>query len=152
MQFTPKTEEQIMEDNLFPKGEYAFSIANAEDAISQKGNPMIKMTLNVLNDQGRSQIIYDYLMEAIPHKLRHCAIACGLEDEYNSGSLEPYQLQGKEGILKLIIQEDKTGRYPPKNSVVDYVFETGVTPAQEAHSKAKGNAYVEDPVDDEIPF
>ena len=41
MRFTPKTEEQIHEENLFPEGEYDFQCIEANDAVSKSGNEMI---------------------------------------------------------------------------------------------------------------
>jgi len=152
MQFTPKTEKEIIEANLWPEGEYSFQIARAIDSVSKNGNEMIKLTLNVYNNEGRSQIIYDYLMEVMEFKLRHCAEACGLIKKYETGKLDAIDFEGKTGTVKIAIQKDKSGQYPDKNAVKDYVVESKLTTAQEKHTKDKGNAYVSDDLDDEIPF
>lgn len=158
MQFTPKTEKEIIEANLWPASEYGFTIAKAEDTVSKGGNPMIKLTMNIVNNEARSMIIFDYLLEAIEYKLRHCAEACGLLGKYETGHLNAIDFEGKEGTLKLVIQKGND-QYPnDKNSVADYIVDSGIklTPAQddnaEAHARAEGNAYVADTLDDDIPY
>ena len=50
---------------------------------------------------------------------------CGLGDSYDSGDLDAGMFVGKTGTLELIIQKDKSGKYPDKNSVQDYLFQDG---------------------------
>lgn len=142
MKFQPKTEKEIAEMNLWPAGVYSFQIATAADEVSKSGNEMIKLGLNVYNQEGHSRIIYDYLLEAVPHKLRHLCEACGLLDKYEQGMLYAQDLVDKTGDLKLAIQKDKSGQYADKNSVSDYVV-----------GKSGGNAPAIHPsLDDSIPF
>lgn len=166
MKFLPKTEEQLQEElnstrqPLLPEGRYSFKVSKAEDTVSKKGNPMIKLTLNVTDDNNRSYIIRDYLMEQISYKLKHCADACGLAEKYRSGELVGSDFKGKEGLLFLRIEEDKTGQYPDKNAVKDYIVErrgfvqnhTDLPVAEQKHATDKGNAFVSDSLDDNIPF
>lgn len=131
MQFKPKSEKEISEENLLPNGEYDFEVTAALDAKSASGNEMIKLQLNVFDDNGNLRIIFDYLLESMAFKLRHAADACGVIDKYESGSLVADDFMGKTGRLKLAIQKDKTGDYPDKNTVRDYIKREaeGVIPA-----------------------
>lgn len=157
MRFQPKTEKEIQEANLWPAGIYDFEIlpdtkigANSYstcDRVSKSGNDMIQLVVKVVNDEGRDRVVIDYLMEQIEYKLRHAAVACGLEDEYESGQLHADQFIGKTGKLKLKIEKDKNGQYADKNAVADYVHDAE-KPVYSAHSAAKANGFVED----DLPF
>lgn len=147
MDFQPKTEKQILEEGLFPIGEYSFEILEAVEAVSKRGNQMIKLTLNVQNDQGGGITIFDYLMAAMPLKLRRCAEACNLLHKYDEGHLDAFDLQGKTGLLKLSVEQDKTGQYPDKNIVNEYLVKDA---AQTKESQAP--SYDAKKLDDDIPF
>lgn len=154
MRFTPKTEKEIQEENLWPTGEYAFEILEAENAVSKSGNDMIKLKVAIYNDDGNRRVAIDYLMEAISYKLRHACEACGLLEKYETGFLEAGDFIGKTGFLRLGVQKDKNGQYPDKNAVNDYL-KPGDEKALSHHNTAKGNGYqpqVSDPLGDEIPF
>lgn len=138
MHFKPKTEKELLEMNLWTAGVYNFQIATATDEVSKSGNEMIKLGLNVFNSEGTScKVVYDYLLEAIPHKIRHLCEACGLLEKYEMGMLFAQDLIDKTGHLELIIQKDKSGKYADKNAVKDYVVQKVAEPAF---------------IDDEIPF
>jgi hypothetical protein len=147
MQFEPKTDKEIQEMNLFEPGEYDFQVLEAHDAFSAKGNEMIKLKLLFTNDEGRQQIIFDYLMAAIPHKLKHACDCIGHADKYASGSILAEDFINKSGCAKIFIQKDRTGQYPDKNAVADYIVD-----------KVKGQAkqapisHSSDVLDDDIPF
>jgi len=142
MRFQPKTEKEISEANLWPAGKYAFKILEAEESEDKNGNPMIKLNVQVFKETGASQRIFDYVSGAwMEYKLRHLAEACGLIDEYERGEIEAYQLVGKTGLAKVNISKDKTGQYPDKNGIADYVSDV-----VEAASDAPGGG------DDNIPF
>ena len=144
MQFKPKTEKEIQEMNLWPAGTYSFQIATATDEVSKtSGNEMIKLALNVYNAEGQCKIVYDYLLEVIPRKLKHLCDTVGLADKYEMGMLMANDLVDKTGELELVIQKDKTGQYADKNSVGDYVGGS-----QKQSTKTSTGAAL----DDEIPF
>lgn len=122
MNFKPCSEQEIVEMKLWPKGEYQFEILNALEKASKKsGKPMIELKLKLSNGDGQSKTIKDYLMQQMPGKLRHAAIVCGLLDKYLNGSVADVDFVGRTGRLKLGVEKDKVGQYPPKNTVLDYV-------------------------------
>jgi hypothetical protein len=123
LSFQPRTEEELAKANLLPDGEYDFEILSAEHATSKKtGASMIKLKLGVFATDGRQAHVFDYLVPAMEHKLRHFCDSTGLLPQYQSGSLTPDDCQGRSGKCKLVIREDKTNTYPPKNEVKDYVL------------------------------
>jgi hypothetical protein len=127
MNFQPKTEQEIIESKLWPKGDYDFEITDGFDNTSKtSGKPMIELKLKLSNGKGQGRTITDYLLAETPEKLRHAADACGLLDRYNTGSLSGNEFRGKRGRLKLGIEKDKKRQYPDKNVVLDYVCVSAV--------------------------
>lgn len=150
MKFTPKTEEEIQKESSkfgpWPNGVYDFEVFEAEDKTSKNGNDMLVLTLHIFNPDGHRRTVYDYLLENIPHKLKHAAEACGLHRQYTSGSLDKDDFYGKTGRLKLGIQPERDG-YPAKNVVRDYL---PAKPVNGAAVSAPVSRKVD--LDDEIPF
>lgn len=128
MQFAPKSESDIARENLLEPGEYDFEVLTAEDKISKSGNEMIALKLAVFHE-GRSKHVFDYLLEAFAHKLRHFCHGTGMGDLYDAGTVTAQDCVGRAGRVKLRISEDKTGQYQPKNEVVDYVVAESAAPA-----------------------
>jgi hypothetical protein len=119
MKFTPKTDEQLSSENLLPEGIYPFEVAEASNQTSKAGNPMIKLKLLVYHEDS-PRVIFDYIMEKMPFKLKHfCKVTDQLQ-RYNAGTLEAHDCAGKTGSVKIAIEE-ATG-YPSKNVVQDYVL------------------------------
>lgn len=121
MKFAPKTDKEIAEMNLWQPGEYGFEIVEATSKTSKAGNEMIELEIRVFNDEGSSRTVTDYLMEKLAYKLKHAAVACGLQDKYEQGFLDDVDFVGKTGKLKLKVTKDKNGQYPDKNDVADYI-------------------------------
>ena len=122
LSFTPKTEEQIAEENLVPDGEYPFEVIKAEEAISKKtGDPMIKLKLCIFTDDGPAgeRHVYDYLIQTMDFKLRHFCACTGLLERYETGTLEAEDCNGRTGHC--IVKTEKQAGYKPKNAVKDYV-------------------------------
>lgn len=144
MKFTPKTEEEVG-FKLLDAGIYDFDVMTALDKVSQAGNDMIELKLAVYGPDGNARHIFDYLMEKIEYKLRHAADACGLLDKYETGEFGAEDFIGKAGKLKLGIQKDKTGQYPDKNTVQDYIKRDNLAEPAPTRKTAPD-------LDDEIPF
>jgi len=113
----PKTEEELDMERLLPKGTYDFEVVKAEEKQSKKGNDMIKANLKVFHGDG-FQFVTDFLMEAMPHKLRHFAETIGLLEAYDSGTLDANDLVGRSGKVRIDIEP--AGEYPAKNIAKDY--------------------------------
>lgn len=151
MKFTPKTEKEIAEENLWQPGEYSFEVLEAADKTSKSGNEMIELKLKVYADDGGYIFLNDYLLESMAYKLRHAADACGILEQYNAGSLVAADFAGKAGRVKLVIQKSKDPQYSDKNAVKDYVKSSAET---KASAPVNGVAQ-ETPgkfIDETIPF
>lgn len=141
MKFKPKTEKELAEANLWPNGPYAFEILEAEEKTDKNDNPMFALKVKIFKDSGASQNLFDYVSPTwMEFKLRHLAEACNLLAEYEQGEMEAYQLIGKTGQCKVNVSKDKTGQYPDKNGIADYLVDSGPSDAVKAH------------MDDSIPF
>lgn len=121
MQFQPKSEKQIAEEKLLPAGVYPFEVLAAESKKSKAGNDMIELKLRLFRPDGSEWNARDWLMEKIPHKLFHFCSFTGLSTKYHEGALLSTDCIGKSGYAKIVIKEDKEGKFPPSNSVADYV-------------------------------
>ena len=108
--------------NYWPKGEYDFEILDAWEKKSAGGKEMIELKVQVSDGDGETRTLRDFLLSKRAEKLRHCAAVCGLIDKYVTGLLSNDDFVGKRGRLKLGVEKDKSGKYPAKNVVVDYLI------------------------------
>lgn len=141
MQFTPKSEKQLKEEMLIPKGDYPFTVDDAEETTSkEKGNPMFAVKLKVELPDGKTRIVRDWLMvgtASMEYKLRHFCAATGLLDKWNAGKIEASDMYRAQGIVS-IIQKDDGGDFGLQNKVKDYVVpEDGAEGADLATNTAK---------------
>lgn len=131
MNFQPKTEQEIAESKLLPKGDYDFEITDALEKPSKaSGKTMIELKLRVSNGKGSARTIFDYLLAETPEKLRNAADAVGILDRYNTGSLSNSDFKGKRGRLKLGIEKDRKHQWPDKNVVIGYIAASGLAIGQ----------------------
>lgn len=151
MRVAPKTAQEIAEAGLWPAGIYDFEIIEAEDTTSKtSGNDMIKLKVKIFNESGQSQNLFDYLLDAVAYKLRHAAEAFGLLDEYEAGGFDAIDCIGKTGQCKVKIDKDKSGAYPDKNGIADYIVTPSVVGMVKAEKKARVAGGGD--LDDSIPF
>lgn len=124
MQFQPKTEKEIQEMMLWPRGEYDFEVIKSERAISgpnskTPGTHFIKLTLRLFNETGGSRIQNAILHPAMEAQLRHFCEETGIIAKYEAGTLEAHDCEGLSGKLQLK-QKDAEGNFPAKNEVQDF--------------------------------
>ena len=155
MRFSPQSEAEVQKSAAkfgpWPNGVYDFEIAEAADDTSSKGNDMISLKLHIYHSDGDRRTVFDYLLDSIPHKLRHAAYACGLEKAYEAGNLIGADFYGKTGRAKIGIQPEKDG-YQAKNVVRDYIVEKSsatTAPGTSARREPASAGVIDD---DSIPF
>lgn len=122
--FTPKSDEEIMAQNLLQPGIGQYEVMSAILKMSKSGNPMIEMKIKVWDAAGSERIIYDYLinMPSMEFKIKHFCESCGLDEKYKDGRFTDMDCVQKSGRLRIGIQKDKSGNnYPDRNCVVDYI-------------------------------
>lgn len=152
MRFQPKSEEECAAAGLLPKGTYLFEVAEASETIAKSsGNDMIALRLECHGDDDQKRSVFDYLVasDGSAPKIRQFAVSVGMLDQYERGELKAEDMIGRTGTAKIYIKQDKSGQYPDKNAVGEYV-----------KPQAKGNGSAapmtkpatKDLVDDEIPF
>lgn len=123
MQVTPKKEEELKKpfDLLPDNSEYDFEVLNAIDKVSKSGNDMIEINIGIYTSDKIGPRIFDYLLDAMEAKLRHFCDTTGLLREYENGTLNAEMCRGRAGKCRIGIKKDKTGQYPDKNVIKDYV-------------------------------
>lgn len=122
MEFKPCSEQEIARMKLWDRGEYPFEVIEGSDKTSKKsGKPMIELKLKLSNGKGAAKVVTDYLMPQMPEKLRNACRSTGMLDKYDTGNVSGRDFLGRKGRLKLGIEKDKNGQYPPKNVVKDYL-------------------------------
>lgn len=121
MQFTPRTEQEIIASKLFQRGTYDFEVLFAWEKISKRSsNPMVELRLRITDGKGQTKTVSDYLVATNAEKLRHAALALGLLHKYEEGTLTESDFWGLRGRLKLNIEKGSNG-HPDRNVVTDYV-------------------------------
>ena len=145
LQFTPRTEKEIAESGLMPKGTYPFEVIDAKEDVSKKGNAMIVATLRIFTPDGKTRQLNAYLMAAMEAQLFHFCTYCGLAAEYVSCTLTADKCIGKTGYVDIVIKEDKTGQYPPQNQIKDYARPPALKPGAAPHPAASDSG-------EDVPF
>lgn len=148
MKFEYKIDKK--ESHLLKEGEYDFEVIKSENATSRAGNEMIKLSLLVNDNNGKSYYVYDYLLSSLFFKLKHFCESVGLNKKLETGELDSidcYRRNGKAkiGIKKGDKKEDGTF-YNDKNYVVDYLKPK---PNSEIKIPQKPQVSFED---DQLPF
>jgi hypothetical protein len=148
MKFDPMPKDEMLQLGLLPKGTYPFVIKAASEKNSKSGDPQIEVLLTVYDVRGREHLLYDYLTPKFESKLRHFCYAIGLGQMSEEGHFDTSIINGKGGHCKVYIREDKTGQYPPKNSIGDYIIDHDEGTSNRKDSHASDNNFINDP----IPF
>jgi hypothetical protein len=150
MKFTPRSEADLQRDNLCPPGIYPFSVMAAKDETSRTGKQMISLKLNVHGDEGRSYHVYDYISpDFMPFKLRHFAVAVGLEKQYESGGMDAHHCLERQGWCDVAVKEDR--EYGPKNVIKDYTKGKNLDEVMEQPPAVGVKAEAAN-VEDDVPF
>lgn len=150
---TPMTEEELNAFDLIEEGTYDFEVLKSERQKSKSGNPMAKLQINVWDKNGKSTVIFDYLVfssvKFCTRKIKHFCEAAGIAEDYLKGTIRE-DLERLCGKVHIGIQESLPnptgGYYPSKNVVIDYV-----TKDNASHSGAP-KPESDEFLNDSIPF
>ncbi|HLX54436.1 MAG TPA: hypothetical protein VKR58_10865 [Aquella sp.] len=149
--YEPFTEEKAEKSRytLMDAGQYFFEVKFVEAQVSSKGNPMLKLTLAVWDNEGISHNIIDYLVSTptMAWKIRHFCEAVGLIKEYENGTFNENMCAGVTGKAQIAYQAGKQkpegGYYSDKNVVEDYLKNEDNTETKPKESKG---------LNDDLPF
>jgi hypothetical protein len=119
MRFDPKSKDELKRDMLLPAGDYDFTVTEAEEKESAKGNPMIAVKLTVYTPDGSERTVRDWIMQGTV-KLHDFCASTDLSRQYEAGELTDADCVGRSGRATLII-EDAKGQYGPANRVREYL-------------------------------
>lgn len=132
------TEQEAIEErfNLLKEGEYdAVITASLDKQSASSGNPMMDITLQVFDDNGRSRDVRDFLVftPSMMWKVIHFADSAGILTQYEEGKLCSDAVIGKRVRVKITIEQGSLipqdrlkgkaagSKYPDKNKVEDYL-------------------------------
>lgn len=156
MQFEPKTEEQVQDEQLCPEGQQGFTVLECVMAVSKSaknaGKQMLKVKLNVHANDGYDYHVYDYVAAwFMAHKFRHFFFTCNKGALYESGQLpDAGRFVGATGYCKIKHQPAKD-EFPAKATVADYIMKPVPQAAQPGKAAVvEGAAVVEE--EDSMPF
>lgn len=149
------TEEDDKQRNCMPDGDYPALIdgivskLTAAGRFDKNGDPipqrkMLELDLIIMDISGRERKMKDWVMleGEMSWKFRHLCVAVGLQEAYESDTVEIHQLMKKCPIAKIKsrMMKNKDGVEEKRNTVADYVASA---------PKATNGA---DFVDDDIPI
>lgn len=121
MKFRPLDQEIKNEFVPLSPGEATFEIKEAEDAISTKGDPMLKLVLKCKDIKGNQGRVWENILgtEMWDWKIRHLLKSIGKFNLYANGDIDPFDLIGSTGKVLL-----KSKEYQGKLSCVvqDFLF------------------------------
>lgn len=143
MRFQAKTEEEIMSSGTL-EGVFDFDIRSAREYVSDKGNDIFEIELNVYDTEGAARPRKDWVTPAFPKKFKHLHDACGMLDKYQAGATSAEDFVGKAGKLKMVLRKytNKDGNEVTGDQVEDYIKRENLVKAPVAEPLS----------DDEVPF
>jgi hypothetical protein len=154
------SEQEAIEErfNLLKEGEYEAVISASQDKVSaNSGNPMMDITLQVFDEDGKARDVRDFLVftKSMMWKVIHFADSAGLLPQYESGKLCSEVAIGNRVRVKITIEEggeipqDKLkgkpagSKYPDKNKVEDYIKKEDQKPLAK---KAEDDPFADDDI------
>ncbi|MCF1193213.1 DUF669 domain-containing protein, partial [Mangrovimonas sp. AS39] len=103
------SEQEAIEERfqLLKEGEYDAVIAASQDKTSHSGNPMMDVTLQVFDAQGRARDVRDFLVftKGMMWKVIHFADSAGLLKQYEEGKLCSEVAIGNRVRVKITVEE-----------------------------------------------
>ena len=122
MNFKPKTDEEIQAAMLIPEGEKCFAeVKESVDHTSQEGKESIKLKLAIWEDVSIRTYIFVYLTPAFMLLFKHACIALIGKEKYESGNIQAHDFEDKSCDVIIGVKKDKTGKYPDKNIIKDFI-------------------------------
>ncbi len=97
------TDEKLM---LAP-GKAQFEVTEAIETVSSKGNPMVKMTLWVIDMLGGEKEVDVYLASNAGWKIKEFLISTGAMNASAKGELKAESIKGKHGYCTIVHKEEE---------------------------------------------
>ena len=122
MNHKPMTDEEIAIGNLIPDGSTCFAeVLEATDHTSNAGKESIKLKLQIWEGEIRKGIVFVYLTPAFAMLYKHACFAMLTQEIYESGTIAADNYVGKSCDVVIGVHKDKSGTFPPKNVIKDFV-------------------------------
>lgn len=151
--FTPKSDKELNEENLWPEAEYDFEVIKADDKKFNTGSLGIALSIRLYDQDGAMRMVNDNLVftDRAMFKVSQFCKCVGLYEQYKAGRLDAADCQQRSGRLKLGIEPE--GEYPAKNKVKTYIVPKEMRkPAQAQAAKVTAPALQANSEPDDCPF
>lgn len=140
----PILDEQQMADLKIQPGEYPFTVIESKLKISQSGNSMILLKMQVFDARGKAHIMTDFLiaLDIMSYKIKHFWESVGEPERYKTKN-RVSDYENKSGYCRVAPQKNKQRGGLVENRIVDYILK------EEEEILSRDNSLIED---DDIPF
>lgn len=119
--------EALQNSDLLARGEYEFKVLEVKEKISNNGNEMLVVKLQ-LSSGNEIRVMTDWLVmtDKMAFKFKHFCEALGLGSSYEKGEINLDDFKNRQGKLFLDVQpgnpkQDGSGNFPSRNAVKDYI-------------------------------
>jgi len=152
MRVSGRSEEAIRKSMLLPAGEYEARVVGVSNKPSNSGAEMITLTLQIINENGKSFLVIDRFVASMELKVLSAAQAFGLMEKYNAQDIDAEDFSGKAAIAAIEIEE-ASGKYPAKNVVAYYLSNKGEAAlVKRSTSTQETTSSLDKFLNDEVPF
>jgi hypothetical protein len=110
MNYNTRSEKELAEANILPKGEYPFEIADANEQKSKAGNDMLVLEVDCITESGARRRVTDYIVPGTiwaDKKLHDLMWSVGLGERYATGTIQADELRGRSGYAGVGIDKGK---------------------------------------------
>jgi hypothetical protein len=151
--------------NCWPEGDYDAVLKTVEDAVSKtSGQPMQVWTIECYNNDGRKQLVTEYVTAAAIFKLKQLAVALDRRADFEARNFQADDVIGSNFRVHLTVEsqdgyddKNRVGKFLPSQSPATQ--RPGPRPAGNVRDFRPARAPSSSPVsedsqfkDDEIPF
>ena len=127
--FTPMTKEQQDERGKFYKeGFVDFVVLSLEEKISQAGNNMLVINLQLWDETGKNGTIKDHITENATWKLHDFLESIGYKEDADTGDIDLYKYRGCEGRGRVKYKKDEDGKWKLQFNYVMPEMKSQLTP------------------------
>lgn len=166
MNYKTRSEKELAEANLLPKGEYPFEIIDAREQQSKAGNDMLVLEIDLISTEtGARRRVTDYIVPGsiwADKKLHDLMWSIGLGEKYAAGSIAADELLNKSGVAgvgidkgKPFTAKDGTQKDGYDKNKIEFYKRAG-SPAAATGAKAQPTAAQlanqADTLDEDVPF
>ena len=126
---------------ILEPGVYDAVILNAKTGTTKSGDPKMQIDVRIYGPHGVGVLANDHIVAPWGiRRLRQLCEATGVD--FSAGSVNPEDFVGSNVRVKVRIQEDQTGEYEDRNSIVSYQPDQEQAPPPDPAARGGGSGTV----------